>query len=247
MYNIESYKSLEIAIDNCELTNRQTYVRFVSKPLKLEVLNNGCTILHNGAAKYYDSIMGRWLHKQKMSGLLFISAEGPAKVANRWVDRFVNEPVDSWNGEFHFYHINNQNNRGEHHSPLPLITENLERNEINKRYSDMYGDSWDGFLIVAETKKGGVRYFRKLPSRTIAGTIRAFVTDDNKTAKGAIVLCKRDGKDYIIKTNSVPGWLRDMGPSHRDYVGKNCLVNYTQFTPGERVANFSSPRLISVR
>ena len=246
MFNIESYKDLETAINNGLVIGKQTYVRFVSKPLRLEVLNNGCTILHNGAAKYYDSIMGRWLHRNKMSGLLFISAEGPAKVANRWVDRFVNEPITEWNGEYHFYHINDQNNRGEHHSPLPLITENLERNEINRRYSDMYGDSWDGFLIVAQTKKG-TRYFRKLPSRTIPGTIRAFVTDDAKTARGAIVLCIRDGKEYVIKTNSVPAWLRELGPAHRDYLGKNCLVNYTQFTPGERVSNFSSPRLISVR
>lgn len=247
MLNIESYKSLEVATNNCEILRKQTYVRFVSKPLHLEVLKNGCTILHNGAAKYYDSIMGRWLYKQKMSGLIFISAEGPAKLANRWVDRFVNEPIDKWNGAYHFYHINDQQNTGEHHSPLPLITENLERNEINRKYSDLYGDSWDGFLIVAETKRGQTRYFRKLPSRTIPGKIRAFVTDDQNTAKGAIVIVSRDGKEYMIKTTSVPGWLRDLGPTHKDYVGKDCLVNFTQFTPGERVANFSSPRLVSVR
>lgn len=247
MFNIESYKSLEIATNNCEILRKQTYVRFISKPLRLEVLDNGCTILHNGAAQYYDSVMGRWLYKQKMSGLIFISAEGPAKLANRWVDRFVNTPVDKWVGAHHFYHIGNQNNRGENHSPLPLITENLERNEINRRYSDMYGDIWDGFLIVAETKRGQTRYFRKLPSRTITGKIRQFVADENKTAKGAIVVVEREGKQYVIKTTSVPGWMRELGPTHKDYVGKDCIVNYTQFTPGDRVSNFSSPRLVSVR
>lgn len=247
MFNIESYKSLEIATNNCEILRKQTYVRFVSKPLRLDILDNGCTILHNGAAQYYDSVMGRWLAKQKMSGLLFISAEGPAKLANRWVDRFVNEPIDKWNGAYHFYHIGDQKNSGEHHSALPLITENLERNEVNRKYSDMYGDTWDGFLVVAETKRGQTRYFRKLPSRTIPGKIRAFVKGDNGAAKGAIVHVNHNGKMYAIKTTSVPGWLRDLGPAHTDYVGKDCLVNYTQFTPGDRVSNFSSPRLVSVR
>lgn len=248
MIQFENFKQLELAINNGDVVKKEVYVRFLAKPIELEVLPNGLTVLHNGNSTYFDSPMGRYLKSLGLSGLLFISTDGPAKMAHRWIDRFCTEPRDAWHGKYHFYHINDQAKRGEHHSPLPLITESIDRPEINRRYQDLYGDLWDGFLIVTTNRRRETKYYRKLPSRTVTGTVRAFIYDPAKRhVTGAIVQARLDGKDYTIKTGAVPTWLRDMGPGHTDYVGKHCVVNYTQFTAGVRVSNFASARLISVR
>lgn len=246
--HFENFKQLEAAINNCDVVTKDVYVRFLAKPIVLELLANGATILHNGNSTYYDSSMGRYLKSLGLEGLLFISTDGPAKTAHRWIDRFCNEPRAQWAGSYHFYHIGSQENRGEHHSPLPKTIEPIERPEINRRYQDLYGDLWDGFLVVTTNRKKEVKYYRKLPSRTIPGVVRAFIYDSVKSqVTGAIVNSRLDGKEYTIKTASVPKWLRDLGPRYTEYVGKNCIVNYTQFTSGQRVSNFASPRLISLR
>lgn len=243
-----NFKQLEAAINNCDIVQRDTYVRFLAKPIWLEILDNGATILHNGNSAYYDSPMGRYLKSCKLEGLLFISTDGPSKTAHRWIDRFCNTAVEEWNGSYHFYHIGDPKNHGDHHSPLPKITENIDRPEINRRYQDLYGDLWDGFLVVTVNRKKEVQYFRKLPSRTVPGTVRAFIYDSvRQHVTGAIVHSNLRGKEYTIKTGSVPKWLKDLGPRYQEYIGKHCIVNYTQFTPGDRVSNFASPRLISIR
>lgn len=248
MITFHNFKQLEAAINNGDVVSSETYVRFLAKPIQLEILANGATILHNGNSTYYDSHMGRYLKSLGLQGLLFISTDGPAKTAHRWIDRFCNEPRNQWNGKYHFYHIGSETNMGEHHSPLPRTNEAIDRPEINRRYQELYGDLWDGFLIVVTNRKKETLYFRKLPSRTIPGVVRTFIYDSVRSqVTGAIVQSHLDGKEYIIKTGSVPKWLRDLGPRYAEYEGKNCIINYTQFTPGQRVSSFASPRLISVR
>lgn len=246
MITFKSYKELEADTLSGRIVSVKQYVRFASKPIQLDVYPNGNNMLHNGQATYLNSKMGNWLASQGLSGLLFISVPGPNRSADRWVSRFVNEPIQQWLGNYHFYHLGDPNLAGDRFSAFPLTDDNINHRDTNRRYQELYDGHWDGFLIVGTTRKGELVYYRKLPSRSITGSIRAFVCDDTQRITGAIVAVKHSGCDYTIKTSSVPAWLRDASKRANEYLGKRCVINYTSFTPGDRVSNFTSPRLVLV-
>ena len=246
MIAFKSFRDLEADTLNGLLKSTKQYIRFVSKPIQLDIYPNGNTLLHNGHATYLNSKMGSWLAKQGLSGVLFIAVPGPNKTADRWVNRFVNEPIQNWLGNYHFYHLGDPKLVGDRFSAFPVTDDNINHRDTNTKYQKLYEDLWDGFLIVATTKKGETLYYRKLPSRSITGSIRAFVCDGSQRINGAIVIVNHSGREYTVKTASVPAWLRDASRRANEYLGRRCVINYTSFTPGDRVSNFTSPRLVSV-
>lgn len=242
MIQLGAYK--DFATKRSEFDRFETFVRFCGKPMELKTTPNGLPMIINGTSSYVDTPMCRWLATQGLSGLLLIATSGPSKTANRWVDRFVHFEPHEWEGEFTFYNLNGVT--GDHVKPMPKTNMDPADPKSNREYDNKYGDDWDGFLIRA-WKEGVCHYFKKLPNRSLKAKINMVMVNHRNEVDGLMVVTKRRGDDheYLVKTHAVPGWLRKQ-QDPLSYIGKDCILNYTQFTPGDRVNNFSSARVIAI-
>lgn len=247
MIQLGTYKEYESIMAAGAAANPKVYLRFDSKLFEFTILRDGSHVIELSNSKYVNSKFGDWLKENGLCGMLFISSgNGPGRNADKWIERHVNLPESEWVGEFTIYTLDNRpENDSKRIKTFPRVYLPLNSGDTDKALQEQYGDAWDGFIIQVETMHG-LRYFRKLPNRQVRGTVVAVIPDDYGGIDGVMLEVWRDGKSHIVKAMGIPLWLRQSKEPHETYVGRSCIMTYTQYVSGDRVSNYTSPRVISV-
>ncbi|MGL5648968.1 MAG: hypothetical protein ACRDDY_14055 [Clostridium sp.] len=244
--HIGSFKDYQAMQKQGLIRNTEVFLRFDSKMFEFNVLASGDHVVKTSNASYVNSKFGDWLQSVGLYGYLFISSSnGPSRNADKWIERHATLPRSEWHGDYTIYNILGIDT--DHVRSLPRVTLPLNVMSTDKALQEQYGDAWDGFLIRATTNQG-LQYFRKMPNRQTSGTIVAVITEEDNESQicGLLVATVRDGVMYHVKAMAIPKWLRDTKEPSNGFVGKSCEVSFTQFVPGDRVSNFTSPRVISI-
>lgn len=222
-------------------------LKFYGKPT-----GAACTVYTAGSAthivngSYHDvnDPLSKHLTSLGIEGHIIIHHKKMARGVSKWLNyNLTNCDFNDWKEEIVIYVFNDV-----HYVSDVLEIRNLSKydctienmGELNDELS-RGNSTFDGLLVIGKLHDGSAKYYHTVPTRYIKGKIVGLVGADDGPLKGFIVEVFYDGRAQTIIVNKLPPWLIDRSAeTKQQYLDKECYVQYTSYTPGSRLCNFSS-------
>ena len=212
------------------------------------VQDGDCTQLFNGDVRLINDALSAELVKQGVTGDVIIHHPTISRAVSRWLTyNLGKEEPTEWLDVIRVYTFGDPGTPGRVRvTKLEPFT--LQHSEL-KSTIDLCSKSleFDGLYIDAELTVMGMRRYHLLPNRYVTATILSVLTTTTNSIKAFICEVEHEGRKHHIKITAAPSWLkRDYYRYRHQLPGKHATIQYTVFTPGDRINNFSSPAIISI-
>lgn len=236
-------------------------VEFYNKPsgaiCTVEVVA-GIPNLRNGESRMVNDVLSQELVKRGIIGDVVIHHKKLSRNVSKWIGHAVNKMSPNvFMGDIVVYTFGEVSTGPGDYPTLevrPLVKEVAHERDIVKIVrAASVDEDYDGALIVGSTNvtRHGCDHdwYHILPTRKITGVVSGLVQSrTTPNLVGLIVDIQYKGNTYRTVIRSIPKWL--MGSDYYRYrnglIGKTADVEYTAFTAGDRLKNFSSAVVLSV-
>ena len=226
-------------------------VKAVRKPtgaLCTIVQTEGCAQLLNGEVRLINDALSTELIRQGVTGDVIIQHPTITRAVARWITYNLGKEQDlEWLNVIRVYTF------GDPGVPGKIRVEKLEPfelkvSEIKSTIDELSTDlEFDGLYVTADVVRLGEKTYHLLPNRYAKATILSVLTTTANTIKAFICEVEHENRKFHVKITTAPTWLkRDYYRYRHQLPGKEATVQYTTFTPGDRINNFSSPSIISI-
>lgn len=238
--------------NNGMFTTESTHtVKAIRKPtgaLCTVVNTDGCTQLLNGEVRLLNDALSAELVKQGVTGDIIVQHPAITRAVSRWITYNLGKEHDlGWLDVIRVYTFGDVGKPGRIRVE-PLVPFDLQISDIKSTIDRLSEDlEFDGLYVTAEGISLGTKTYHLLPNRYVTATILSVLTTTTNSIKAFICEIKHQGRTFHVKVTAAPNWLkRDYYRYRHQLPGKEVTVQYTAFTPGDRINNFSSPAIISI-
>ena len=212
------------------------------------VKDGECTQLINGDVRLINDALSQELAKQGVLGDVIIHHPTITRAVSRWITyNLGKEQPTEWLDVIRVYTFGDLGTPGRI-NVVKLEPFNLKVAELKSTIDTLSKDiDFDGLYVTAEVTGLGDKTYHLLPNRYVEATIMSVLTTTTNTIKAFLCEIEHEGRKFHIKVSTAPTWLkRDYYRYRHQLPGKKATVQYTAFTPGDRINNFSSPAIISI-
>ena len=237
------------------------YFDFFNKPTgaicTIEVVA-GMPNLRNGESRMINDALSRELVARGITGDVIIHHRKLTRNVSKWIGHALHKQQPSdYMGDIVIYTFGDCPSGTGEYPQLEirqLVKETAHEKELAKivRLGSVE-DEYDGVLIVgnpSDFKVGaGNDWYHILPVRTATGLVVGLVTAKNSSnLAGLVVDVTYQGAQYQTVIRVIPKWLTgsDYYRYRNGLIGKTATIEFTAFTAGDRLKNFSSVVVTSV-
>lgn len=235
-------------------------VTFYNKPTgalcTIEVVAN-LPNLRNGESRMVNDTLSCELVKRGITGDVIVHHRKLSRNVSKWIGHALNKvSPDEYMKDIVIYTFGQgATSMGDYPQLevvvlMPEVT-NVDVSSIVRAAS--VDDDYDGMLIVGNTDGkrhgGGHDWYHILPVRRTSGRVVGLVPFKNVSRLcGLIVDVEYRGKIYQTVIRSIPKWLSgsDYYRNRHELIGRRVDVEFTAFTSGDRLKNFSSVVVLGV-
>lgn len=258
IYNKTAFKKHQLS---GRFIGNKGMVDFFNKPTgaicTVEVVA-GMPNLRNGESRMINDTLSRELVARGITGDVIVHHRKLSRNVSKWIGHALHKQQPSdYMGDIVIYTFGDCTTAVGEYPQLeirPLVKETAKEQDVASIVrAGSVDDDYDGILIVGcrgDGKPGaGNDWYHILPVRTASGKIVGFATATNTSnLAGLIVDVEYQGSQYQTVIRVIPKWLTssDYYRHRNELIGKTAMIEFTSFTAGDRLKNFSSVVVTSV-
>lgn len=218
-----------------------------------------CSVYTVGAASHFINgnnhdvmdVLSKHLTNIGVSGPIIVHHKKMARGVSKWLNyQLTHVDIAQWADDIVIYTFDQVERKSDLVDVRPLKQYHIAYDDITNVNDELsrQRDDYDGLIVRAIHTQRGEQYYHLVPNRYIDGKIVALCGAEDGPLAGFVVKISFDGMEHTVVIRRLPPWLTERDKeSKSQYIDRDCIVQYTSYTPGSRICNFSSPILFEIR
>lgn len=218
-----------------------------------------CTVYTVGTASHIingnnhdiNDVLSKHLTDLGISGAVIVHHKKMARGVSKWLNyNLTNLDISVWKDDIIVYTLDQNKYESDLVEIRPTAVYDVDLESVGSVNDEMSRQTanFDGMIVSANHVSKGRLYYHLVPNRYIDGMIVALCGPEDGPLAGFVVNVNFQDMDHTVVIRRIPPWIleRDVEEKQK-YLDKDCIVQYTSYTPGSRICNFSSPILFEVK
>lgn len=217
-----------------------------------------CTVYTVGTASHFingnnhdiNDVLSKHLTELGITGVVIVHHKKMARGVSKWLNyNLTHLDIDTWKDDIIIYTLDQSKYESDLVEIRPTAVYNVDLESVGSVNDEMSRQTpnFDGMIVSANHETKGQVFYHLVPNRYIDGKIVALCGPEDGPLAGFVVSVNFQGMDHTVVIRRLPPWLTERDAEGKwQYLDKNCIVQYTSYTPGSRICNFSSPILFEI-
>lgn len=234
---------LEHDVNNKMVTELKYYGKPTGAACTVYVAGSASHIV-NGSYHDVNDPLSKHLTDLGVNGHVVIHHKKTTRGVSRWLNySMTNHKFEDWKDEIIVYTFDQKTYRSDliDIRPLQIYESDYDKLGVLNDELSRGNPMFDGILVEGKLVDGATKYYHFVPTRYVKGKIVGLCGTEDGPLKGFVVEVFFDGFSQPVRVNKLPPWLIDRSAeTKKQYLDKECYLQYTSYTPGSRLCNFSS-------
>lgn len=252
---MSNYKGKAALVELIETGKIKDKIKCYPKPLgslcSVSVCpETGANIFLNNESEFIDSDFGKYLVEFGITGDIIVKTDGNVRGTTKWLNYNLNNvPFEEWYDKV----VISQLGINKDLQPSALHVENI--NPIMIPYDQLYYrnnqlaklDTFDGLIVEATDIDNVNHQFYLVPTRYIQAKVLSIIKDESDNVKQLVIAVVHQNKSYRLLIENFTARTRAHIDKYGINVDQSVTIQYTSFFGGNRLVNFASAILVTIK